>query len=76
VGAVELLNKKDGTPFNDEDRTMLEEMARHMQLTIENIYFNQETMEILDNLYGTMRRVIFVFAAVVVLLVVLLVLSL
>jgi len=71
MGAVEILNKKDGTTFNDEDRILLEEMAHHLQLTIENIFFNQETAGVLDDLYTTMKKITFISIAVIVLLVIL-----
>jgi len=42
TGAVEVLNKKGGGAFNDDDRILLEEMAHFLELTIENIFFYQE----------------------------------
>ena len=61
MGAVQLLNKKDGTAFTDADVTMVEELAHYLELTIENIYFNQEFISVLDNtfnLLGTITRLL------------------
>ncbi|MBM2830338.1 MAG: hypothetical protein HW411_1128, partial [Gammaproteobacteria bacterium] len=71
MGAVEILNKKDGTTFNNEDRIVLEEMAHHLQLTIENIFFNQETAGVLDNLYTTMKKITFISIAIIAFLIIL-----
>ena len=70
TGAVEILNKKDGTTFNDDDRMLLEEMAHFLQLTIENIFFNQETANVLDNLYGMMTKLVTVSVAIIIFLVI------
>lgn len=71
MGAVQILNKKDGSAFNDEDRIVLEEMAHHLQLTIENIFYNQESAVVLDNLYTMMKKIVFISITVIVLLVIL-----
>ena len=41
VGAIQLLNKTRGE-FSDEDRDILERLAFHLQMNIENIYLRQE----------------------------------
>ena len=71
MGAVQILNKKDGSEFNDEDRVLLEEMAHYLQLTIDNIFYNQESAGVMENLYTTMKKITFISVAVIVLLVVL-----
>ena len=70
TGAVQVLNKKGGE-FNDEDRKLLEEMAHYLQLTIENIFFNQESTFVLDDLYATARKTAFISIGVIIALVVL-----
>lgn len=50
VGAVEVLNKTDGSPFTDNDRAQLEEMAHYLEVAIENIYFNLEATGLLMKL--------------------------
>jgi GAF domain-containing protein len=42
MGAVQVLNKKGGANFSEDDLKLVEEMAHYLQLTIENIYFNVE----------------------------------
>ena len=49
-GAVQLLNKKDGTGFNDEDRIQLEEIAHYLSISIESIVLNKEIIRIADYL--------------------------
>jgi len=71
TGAVQILNKKDGKEFSDEDRTQLEEMAHFLELTIENIFYNQESSVALDDLYTMMKRITFISIGVIVLLVIL-----
>lgn len=58
MGAVQLLNKKDGTQFNDEDLKLLQEMAHYLELAIENIYFNQEVTGALKNTFKTLTTMI------------------
>jgi len=42
TGAVQVLNKLGGKAFDDEDRAILERLARLLQLNIENIFLRQE----------------------------------
>jgi len=70
TGAVQVLNKMDGSVFNDDDRILLEEMAHFLELTIENIFFNQETANVLDNVHNMMKKVIFVSIAIIISLII------
>ena len=45
VGAIQVLNKNNGE-FNDEDREILERLAFHLEMNIENIYLRQELAKI------------------------------
>lgn len=47
MGAVEVLNKLDGTAFTDADLRTLVEMAHYLQVAIENIIFNMEATSLL-----------------------------
>lgn len=47
MGAVEVLNKLDGTAFTDTDLRTLVEMAHYLQVAIENIIFNMEATSLL-----------------------------
>ncbi len=49
-GAVQLLNKKDGTEFNEEDMVQLEEIAYYLSISIESIVLNKEILRIADYL--------------------------
>ncbi|MBF0368409.1 MAG: GAF domain-containing protein [Magnetococcales bacterium] len=54
-GAIQVLNKKgrnkrDG--FSEEDRVLLEKVALHLEMVTENIFLNQEMVDISDKLRG------------------------
>lgn len=49
-GAVQLLNKIDGTSFDRDDLLMLEEVAHYLSLSIESIVLNKEILRIADYL--------------------------
>ncbi len=49
-GAVQLLNKKDGTDFNNDDVQQLEEVAQYLSISIESIVLNKEILRIADDL--------------------------
>ncbi len=46
VGAIQVLNKKPGLQFNADDQALLEKLAYHLQMQIENIYLRQELLKI------------------------------
>ena len=71
TGAVQILNKVGGGPFNDDDRKLLEEMAHFLELTIENIFFNQETVHVLENINSLMKKVVFVSIGIIIFLIIL-----
>jgi len=62
TGAIEVLNKKDGE-FNDEDRKLIMELGHFLQLTIENVYFNQEMYGHLESTFNTLKKVTIVAVA-------------
>jgi GAF domain-containing protein len=45
VGAIQVLNKRHGE-FNDDDREILERLAFHLEMNIENIFLRQELAKI------------------------------
>ena len=45
VGAIQMLNKRHGM-FDDEDRAILERLAFHLEMNIENIFLRQELAKI------------------------------
>jgi GAF domain-containing protein len=57
TGAVQMLNKKGGEPYNDEEMETLREMLHFLELSIENIYFQQEATGVVGNLYKLLVRV-------------------
>lgn len=50
MGAVQVLNKTDGSSFTDDDRKLLEEMAHYLELYIENLFFNAEATGLLRSI--------------------------
>lgn len=70
TGAVQVLNKIDGGQFNDDDRKLLEEMAHFLELTIENIFFNQETAHVLNNINSMMKKIVFASIGIIIALII------
>jgi len=71
AGAVEILNKTNQMPFNEDDRKLLEEMAHYLELTIESIYMSQKTAGVLDAVFGLMGKIFLFSIAAVILITVL-----
>lgn len=46
TGAIQVLNKRNRKEFNQEDQDILERLAFHLQMHIENIYLRQELSKI------------------------------
>lgn len=46
TGAIQVLNKKNRKDFTPEDQDILERLAYHLQMQIENIYLRQELSKI------------------------------
>ncbi|MBI1732505.1 MAG: GAF domain-containing protein [Gammaproteobacteria bacterium] len=69
TGAVEVLNKKGGVGFNDEDKALLEEMAHYLELTMENIFYNQQSAGALRGIFDLLVKTTVVLSSVVILLV-------
>ena len=59
TGAIEVLNKKSGGKFHEEDQAFLEEVAEHFQSVVESIFLTQQAVGISRNLVATASRAIF-----------------
>jgi GAF domain-containing protein len=46
TGAIQVLNKLNGQKYSEDDRALLETIAFHIQMDIENMYLRQETIKI------------------------------
>ncbi len=64
AGAIEVLNKKSGGKFKEEDQAFLEEVAEHFQSVVESIFLTQEAVGMSNELVKTASNAI--IAAVVV----------
>jgi hypothetical protein len=45
TGAIQLINKKGRKHFTEEDRLLLEKVAHHLELAVENVYLRREMMD-------------------------------
>jgi GAF domain-containing protein len=48
-GAIQVLNKRGMKTFSDEDQKILERLAFHIQMNIENIYLHQQLAKLLND---------------------------
>jgi len=55
TGAVQLLNRKDAAPYSEQDLELLREMLHYLELSIENIYFEQQSTGLMHRLYRLLR---------------------
>lgn len=65
TGAIQVLNKKSGEPFNAHDQKWLEDIARNLQFNIEHIYLQQETLTIVDKVFNAINQLWTILVAVV-----------
>jgi len=45
-GAIQVLNKKSGDEYDDDDIRILQELAMHLQMTVESLFLRQEMIKI------------------------------
>lgn len=64
TGAIQVLNKKDGESFNEDDQKWLEDIAQNLQFNIEHIYLQQETMSIVDKVFKAINQLWTILVAV------------
>lgn len=64
TGAIQVLNKKDGG-FIDADQEMLEELAHFLELTIENVFYNQQMTGTLESTFDTLRKITIASVAII-----------
>ena len=58
TGAIQVLNKKSGAGFNEEDQAFLEEMGNHFQSIVESVYLGQQALGVSRSLVATASRAI------------------
>ena len=59
TGAIQVLNKKSGAGFNEEDQAFLEEMGNHFQSIVESVYLGQQALGVSRSLVATASRAIY-----------------
>ena len=64
TGAIQVLNKNNGEPFNKDDQKWLEDVARNLQFNIEHIYLQQETMSMVDKVFHSISQLWTILVAV------------
>jgi GAF domain-containing protein len=57
TGAIQVLNRKDGSPYSIEEQTLLEELLHYLELSVENTYFQQQAMSVIDRTWRLLSRV-------------------
>jgi GAF domain-containing protein len=68
TGAFQLLNKSDGANFTDEDLSIANEIAAHLQKEVDGIFLDQEIFGFTERLYTSAKRVIqFLLASAIIL---------
>jgi transcriptional regulator with GAF, ATPase, and Fis domain len=55
-GAIEVLNKRGGESFSEEDAELLQEVANYLSMAIDNIVLNQEIVHISNQLNRRMDQ--------------------
>lgn len=73
AGAFQLLNKIGGQNFTNEDQSLAEEVAGHLQKEISNIYLDQEIFGFTERLYSSLGMATKVLVASAVLVIVMVV---
>ncbi|MBF0357158.1 MAG: GAF domain-containing protein [Magnetococcales bacterium] len=76
TGAIQLINKKNRKHFVEEDRMMLEKVAQHLELAIENVYLRREMMDFSEILSTEAGQTTTIFKIIMALLSVALIASL
>ncbi|HKI73023.1 MAG TPA: GAF domain-containing protein [Pseudomonadales bacterium] len=56
TGAVQMLNRDGGKPYTDEDKALLAEMLNRLEVSMESIFFRQDTSSIVARIYRSLRR--------------------
>lgn len=70
TGAFQLLNKTNGQEFTDEDISLAEEIAEHLQGEVDGIFLDQQVFGFSERLYATARKTMtFMLVSIVVVLV-------
>ena len=53
TGAIQILNKVGGQEFEEDDISLAQEIAEHLQLEVESIFLDQEIFGLTEKLYST-----------------------
>ena len=57
TGAVQLVNRKDGSAYSDDDEDLLADMLHRLEISMESIYFRQEAGGVVGRTYRVLRRI-------------------
>ena len=72
TGAFELLNKKNGLSYTDEDMALAQEIAEHLQTHVDVIFLGQEIFGLSEQLYSAATKTTkFLVGSIVILLLIL-----
>ena len=68
TGVIQIINKKDGTFFDNQDLKLLQEVAKYLSLSIENIFLGQETLDVTEIILNTMKKIMYGFIGIIAIL--------
>ena len=68
TGVIQTINKNGSTSFDDQDLKLLQEVARYLAFSIENIFFGQETLDVTEKILNTMQMIMFGFLGIIAIL--------
>lgn len=57
TGAVELINKEDGSEYSENEKALIKKLLDFLERTIESVYLRQEASDLVATMYRTLRRV-------------------
>lgn len=58
IGAFQVLNKRQGREFDDEDVAMLEEIAEQLRMDVAAVFLDQEIYGVGEKIYQAARRTV------------------
>lgn len=57
TGAIQALNKQPGAEFSNDDCEIMEKVAAHMQMNIENIFLRQQLAKLLEDVGVAIKKI-------------------
>lgn len=58
IGAFEVLNKRNGKEFDQDDEAILNEIVEHLEMDFDSVFLDQEFLRLSERIYRTAQRTI------------------